>query len=536
MPPPRKAPALPFHEDADLTKLSSGGGGVSAKDVRARIQGPATLATTLNIPSPGGNAARGLTPFAMPDGTKTEVPLAKIRPYDRNPRRAFNAAFEEIKASLAATGPGSLDLWVTQRPGDDFYMPYRGGNTRLAAIMSLAQEGDPRWGRLVVTHKRWVSEADTLAQHLIENNNRADMTFWDKACAYMVDMRGEIELELNTSELSLRRLEEEFAKRGVAVKKSHLSLYQFAIQQLSTVGPYLSATQLIQLQPAINQQARLCSKFDVGNAAFQEILDSVCAALLVDMEANESITEEGRLLASDVMAALDVAVSARLGATTEELRCWIDTLNRFPDSSRDELRNHPGLPEQTTPERAKAGKSPSERAGNQQIPPPGQVEGGQAPSPVNNTSPLDSVVALAEAACVQDCLRVMNGLPAGYYMETPASAIDVGIECEDSSHRVVAWQLLAILSGQWSEAVARQLPQDSFWRRMRLSEGGLDPDALSLYVQDHMLVDVGSQAIDDAKDIGWGVLVNLGWVVKLLRDPACGAALVSLIQHHQVSA
>jgi hypothetical protein len=97
--------------------------------------------------------------------------------------------------------------------------------------------------------------------------------------------------------------------------------------------------------------------------------------------------------------------------------------------------------------------------------------------------------------------------------------------------------------------VSGSLPQNLPWKppspqrlypldftKSRLSEGGLDPDALSLYVQDHMLVDVGSQALDDAKDIGWGVLVNLGWVVKLLRDPACGAALVSLIQHHQVSA
>jgi ParB family protein of integrating conjugative element (PFGI_1 class) len=266
----RTKPAIPFAADADLSRLAKK---MSPKDVRALARAPVSLSASLNIPNPP-NAAAGITPNSMLDGTKHEIPLAKLRPYDRNPRKSSNAAFDEIKASLKATGRDSLELWVTQRPGQDWYMPYRGGNTRLTAVQELFQAGDTRWERLIVTYKVWVSEADTLAQHLIENNNRADMTFWDKACAYLVDMRAEIEQEVG-GEVSLRRLEDELSKRGVGIKKSLLSLFQFAVARLAKIGPYLSATQVIQLQPAINLLARLAEKFSLDDAGFQTVLDTV---------------------------------------------------------------------------------------------------------------------------------------------------------------------------------------------------------------------------------------------------------------------
>jgi hypothetical protein len=123
-------------------------------------------------------------------------------------------------------------------------------------------------------------------------------------------------------------------------------------------------------------------------------------------------------------------------------------------------------------------------------------------------------------------------MPDGFYMELPAEAIDVCAECSRTSHRIIAWQLLAVLSGQWDEATCRKLPMDSLWRRMRLCEGGLSPEALPMLVQDQLLVDIGGHSITPgAADLGWGPSVGIGWVVNLLTDPDCAGAAIKLLLH-----
>ena len=541
----RSKPAIPFAADADLSRLSKQR--LRPEEVRARMR------DSLNIPNPP-NAAAGIAPNSMLDGTRHEIPLSKIRCYDRNPRKSSNEAFDEIKASLAATGRESLELWVTQRPGQDWYMPYRGGNTRLTAIQELFQAGDSRWERLIVTYKVWVSEADTLAQHLIENNNRADMTFWDKACAYLVDMRAEIEREVGGT-VSIRRLEDELAKRGVGVGKSQISRFQFAVERLQQIGPYLSGEQVKQLQPAINLQARLAEKFGLDDAGFQTVLDSVLEALRAQLEESEEKSDGVR--ADALLPALEAALAARLGATPSEIRRWLDTLGRFPDASVDDLRQAAAiLPTQARKPAKKEAPSPastedsvttlsSTESGN------AEVQSNEHPAPLHASvvsepaaashaatttllmpsTPLEAVRALAEAAYVGDCLREHAAMPSGFYMEIPEAPIDIGVECPRSSHRIVAWQLLAALSGQWDATTCRTLPATSLWRRMRLCEGGLSADALPMLMQDQLLTDVtGISVSAGASDIGWGPSLGIGWFVALMTDPAC-VGPVSILFH-----
>lgn len=555
-------PTIPFSKEADLSRLSRPK--MTPKDVRALARAPVSLTDSLNIPNPP-NAAAGITPNSMLDGSKHEIPLAKIRPYDRNPRKSSNAAYEDIKASLGATGRDSLELWVTQRPGQDWYMPYRGGNTRLAAIQELFQKGDPRWERLIVVYKVWVSEADTLAQHLIENNNRADMTFWDKACAYLVDMRAEIEKEVGGS-VSIRRLEDELARRGIGVGLTLISRFQFAVARLSKIGPYLSGEQARQIQPAINLLARLAEKFGLDDAGFQAVLDDVLGAQRAQLEAAEDKGAEG-IRADALLPAVEAALADQFGGTPAEMRRWLDTLARFPDAGVDDLRNAPPAQPKKPAKVAAPSSAPGAVSGDD----PGAAgaskddSGGQAslvldaddPASKNSpgtmaasqdgieppltaptvatpatATPLAAAHVLAQAAYVEDCLREYAAMPNGFYMELPADAIDVCAECPRTSHRIIAWQLLAVLSGQWDEATCRKLPMDSLWRRMRLCEGGLSADALPMLVQDQLLVDIGGHSITPgAADLGWGPSVGIGWVVDLLTDPSCAGAAAGLLLH-----
>lgn len=550
----RSKPAIPFAADADLSRLSKQK--LRPEEVRARMR------DSLNIPNPP-NAAAGITPNSMLDGTRHEIPLAKIRPYDRNPRKSSNAAFDEIKASLRATGRDSLELWVTQRPGQDWYMPYRGGNTRLAAIRELFQEGDTQWERLIVVYKVWVSEADTLAQHLIENNNRADMTFWDKACAYLVDMRAEIEQEVG-GEVSLRRLEDELARRGVGVGKSHISLFQFAVSRLQKIGRYLSGEQVRQLQPAINLLSRLAEKFSLDDAGFQAVLDTVLDAQRAQLEAAEDKGAEG-VRADALLPAVEAALAARFGGTPAEMRRWLDTLGRFPDASVDDLRQAgaaavvPKKPVKAAApasissgstgsdgndgaggdDQGSAAATPSSPgSGNADERPVATSAAGvsemaatsmAATSPPMPATPLEAVRALSHAAYVDDCLREHAAMPSGYYMEIPEAPIDVGVECPRSSHRIVAWQLLAALSGQWDELTCKTLPANSLWRRMRLCEGGLSADALPMLMQDQLLTEVTGNSVSGANDIGWGPSLGVGWIVALMTDPNCVGAVEGLL-------
>ena len=63
----------------------------------------------------------------------TWIPVERIRAYERNPRRAENPAYREIKESIRVDGM-LQPLIVTRRQGEEDYVVAAGGNTRLRAI------------------------------------------------------------------------------------------------------------------------------------------------------------------------------------------------------------------------------------------------------------------------------------------------------------------------------------------------------------------------------------------------------------------
>lgn len=127
----------------------------------------------------------------MASGTKKQlvvVTLDKLHPYEGNPRKTKNPAYEEIKASIKARGLDHAPN-VTQRPGEDFYTIADGGNTRLQALNELFKETqDPRFWSIECVFKPWQGEAEDinaklniLIGHLAENDVRGDLSFIEKA-------------------------------------------------------------------------------------------------------------------------------------------------------------------------------------------------------------------------------------------------------------------------------------------------------------------------------------------------------------------
>jgi len=227
-------------------------GGVSA--------GPASIedrrrlvAESLRVGNPGNNA-RDLPAHADPrQDCHIELSVDDIHPYEHNPRRVTNAKFSEIKESIRSCGIRN-PVTVTRRPGEKHFIIEAGGNTRLRAIQELwAETSDARFRKLTVLFRPWRSESHVLTAHLIENDQRGEMTFWDKANG-VVALKRRLEAEQGCT-LSLRQLEGELKGIGMSVNTATLSHYLFATDRLRILGEVvtdLSGLDVKTMQPRLN--------------------------------------------------------------------------------------------------------------------------------------------------------------------------------------------------------------------------------------------------------------------------------------------
>ena len=108
------------------------------------------------------------------------LPIDQIEPYHYNPRTSRNPRYEELRESIKADGITNI-LTVTRPPKESKYTTYGGGNTRLMIAKELHAAGETLLATLQVIVKSWPGEAQIISAQLSENENRADITFWEKA-------------------------------------------------------------------------------------------------------------------------------------------------------------------------------------------------------------------------------------------------------------------------------------------------------------------------------------------------------------------
>ena len=115
--------------------------------------------------------------------TPMVVTLDQLRPYDHDPRKKRNPAYEDIKASIRERGLDAAPA-ITRRPGEDHYIIRNGGNTRLAILRELWSETkDERFFRISCLFRPWPSRGEVvmLTGHLAENELRGGLTFIARA-------------------------------------------------------------------------------------------------------------------------------------------------------------------------------------------------------------------------------------------------------------------------------------------------------------------------------------------------------------------
>ena len=167
--------------------------------------------------------------------TPMVVAVDEIEVYDHNPRQLANDKYEEIKASIRASGMDQT-LTITRRPDAPRYMIAAGGNTRLQAVKALWKEtGEERYRSIHCLYRPWQGDTKTLVAHLKENDVRGDLSFIDRARG-LTQLKALVETESGQS-LSLREFLAFLASKDTRVSHPVLILSAYAIQSLESAIP-----------------------------------------------------------------------------------------------------------------------------------------------------------------------------------------------------------------------------------------------------------------------------------------------------------
>lgn len=477
---------------------------------------------SINTPNPLDNTDR----LSLDLESQMQLPVSEIDPYDKNPRVGENDRYGEIKESIRVSKVLS-PLVVTRRPGSTRFMVGAGGNTRLKATQELfAETGDPKFETLFVTYRPWQSESSVLVAHLVENELRGEMNFWDRANGVW-SLKAEIEAESASKSLSLRQLHGELNKRGLSTSITLLSFYGFAIEQLGELGVATARiTQLSvrEMQPVFNQLSSYFMAHGHTEEAWNALRRDTLKGLADSLEASmfEQAAEGNRrtvrpLDPAEIIVAMESAVATELAQSVAQISAMRQLAKDFPNASIDELklryRNANATPVVAPASVSKPSETPRTPASTLQPAPSrhepkpatGAVRAAEIPveadsgagDPADDSDNENHVPALeldpsgavraaiidfTRSCGVADLLRLQDDLPMGYFMEIPADELAIDLD-EQQPYRHIGWWIGATHSGQIDGDLSALLPDDSLWRQAQRMEAGQDDTALQWYIE-----------------------------------------------------
>ena len=247
-----------------------------------------SIAQSLNVETPR-QSTMDTTPKEVGEhGTFLNVRVEKIDFFEKNPRKhRDDESYEQIKASIRATGV-QHPVHITQRPNSDRFVLAQGGNTRLSIMKELyAETGEERFAVLPCIYVKYTNETDIQIAHLIENEQRQEMCFWDKAQAYS-EVRNILSKD---KKIPLRETVILFSECGLSVSQGLLAFLFFAndkLQPLGKLAERLSTPKTTKISKTYNDLKKRCK--DDGKSE-QDFEDWFVIALRDFAQYSESATE-----------------------------------------------------------------------------------------------------------------------------------------------------------------------------------------------------------------------------------------------------
>lgn len=499
----KKSPLMNIPSSIKMVDLAAKHGFTPKSDsekrtVRERLK--LEVSNSLNVPAP--NSGSGLKHDTEVDDSWASLPVTTVHFYERNPRKANNEAYAELKESIRVNGI-LQPLTVTKRPGETHYILYAGGNTRLQAIRELWEETtDPKFRETRVIIKAWRGEASVLLAHMAENTQRNDMTFWDRANGTL-EIKRQIEDERGAA-LTFREFEAEIKKFGLQTDLRTLSMYRFAVEKIADVGPWLSGLSVRTIQPRLNLLLKLANHHDIEESAFYADVVTPTAKAIAGM-----VLEDSHAFSADqFLGRCEASLSALLEVNERDIGKMLTAMERFPDMTLEGLQRicKPQRPVEPSTGGTQA-QSTAESGGQEQgkssqpIPSDSRLSGSTTPaipaatehgerSPNASSMAPHSTVSLPPistesgepdllmtliqqvlvSAGLGSCYEPAPGMPMGYCMGFPKDGpLDLK---ENAQSRQAAWWVLAMASGQFEADVCRSgLDDPNEWRTLILEEG-----------------------------------------------------------------
>ncbi|WP_175684604.1 chromosome partitioning protein ParB [Burkholderia anthina] len=503
-------------------------------------------AQRLDVPPP---AARTRDPQLT---SVIRLRITDVMVYERNPRRASHERILELKESIRTNGIEQV-VTVTRRPGETCYVVAKGGNSRVTAATALYDETrDDRFLYYDFFHVPYPGEAKLLAAHLRENDQRADLCFWDKANGYLA-LKAHLEAERGET-LSLREFSRHLEQEGTPVSHVLLALFQFAVNRLSALGPatlYLSRRAVVDvIQPGLGILLRLARRLGNEDRWVQErVIDPQLAGIAARCNLDDHgivrphISEKSAPFdAAQLVDELRIRFGGELGVSRGALERMCNLLERVPEVSADELREVGGI-DVARHETSAVASSPAtnetstmrsssleRRAGETEDtaetggPAPdglaptahvrsqltvgdarGRLAPQAAPPAHEGESFRETVLAFARSCGLDGCVRDAPRLPYGFMTEpppagTPRFAPDSGAQCDEAAlTRYLGWWWLVCLSRQNTATGLTRVPTDSVFSQM-----ARDDDAWNRTCD----ASVGEPLLADRMDVMFDVMLN----------------------------
>lgn len=175
---------------------------------------------------------------SLPSEMPMTMTLDQVHVSDVLPRMKKNESYNDLKESIRTSGLDQAPI-VTKRPGDDFYIIAKGGNTRLEILKELYEEtGDPKFFRFNCVYQKWQSESISIVGHLKENGLRSDYTFIEKSLG-VSKLKSIYESDLNKP-LSYRELSSKLKEDGYPISHVLLSKMINTVELLYPFIPEIS--------------------------------------------------------------------------------------------------------------------------------------------------------------------------------------------------------------------------------------------------------------------------------------------------------
>ena len=159
-----------------------------------------------------------------------QLPLRAISPFEHNPRTSRNPEYDRLVASIQRNGL-EQPLLVAKKPKQANYVLQAGGNTRLAILNELFEQGDLRFEHVPCIVQPWISDLHALISHLRETEMHGSLLFIERARAIM--QIGELIATQDESQnITQRGLADLLQNYGYPLSQTMISYMDYAVNRL----------------------------------------------------------------------------------------------------------------------------------------------------------------------------------------------------------------------------------------------------------------------------------------------------------------